>query len=293
MTHEANTHGGHSAWISPKGILEAERIRSSEGQVKAVTKAGGTLKLFVSHSSQDLEVASALSDLMRTALALRSDEIRCTSVDGYRLPVGADTNSQLRRELLESAAFIGIVSSASISSAYVLFELGARWGASLPLAPVLAPGALPTLLKGPLAGMNALRCDHEDQVHQLVEDIAMILGINLQSVASYRREVNRLISVKAKSEGGLAGSDGEAQSIELAPDEEYLLRTIVERDAYGFYVRDVADWLGWKVLKSQAVVDQLHGYKLLSISTGNSGAVYGLSVIGRRLAMERGLFQLA
>jgi hypothetical protein len=48
-------------------------------------------------------------------------------VPGYKLPGGALTDSQVREELLAAPVFIGLVTEASLSSAYVLVELGVRW----------------------------------------------------------------------------------------------------------------------------------------------------------------------
>jgi hypothetical protein len=130
------------------------------------------LKLFVSHSSRDVGIVTLLVDLLRSALKLSATEIRCTSIDGYRLPGGADTLNQLRREVHDAQAFVGVISTASIESMYVMFELGARWGAGKHLLPVLAPGTSPHILSGPLAGINALVCDNRAQLHQLVDDLA-------------------------------------------------------------------------------------------------------------------------
>lgn len=86
------------------------------------------IKIFISHSAHDASIAASLAELFRTAMRLSKSDIRCTSVDGYRLPAGANTDEQLRREVLEAPVLVGLMSHRSFESAYVLFELGARWG---------------------------------------------------------------------------------------------------------------------------------------------------------------------
>ena len=98
------------------------------------------IKLFVSHSTADAPLAEALVELFRSALNLPAKAIRCTSVEGYRLPGGANVDEQLRSEVNSAKACVGIISRQSIQSPYVLLELGARWGPKLHLLPVLAPG---------------------------------------------------------------------------------------------------------------------------------------------------------
>jgi hypothetical protein len=54
------------------------------------------VRLFISHSAKDGSVAERLIELIQSALNLPAADIRCTSVDGYRLPGGASTEDQLR-----------------------------------------------------------------------------------------------------------------------------------------------------------------------------------------------------
>jgi len=148
-----------------------------------------TIEVFISHSARDADAAEALIRLLRAALALPASAIRCTSVDGYRLPGGADTNSRLRQEVIEAIALLGIISTTSLRSLYVLFELGARWGTAKPFVPLLAPGTPEAILGGPLAGINALRLDRENQVQQLLSDLAGHLGRPLEQAAVYQAEL--------------------------------------------------------------------------------------------------------
>lgn len=154
--------------------------------------------IFISHSSKDAKIAEALITLLRGALNIPARRIRCTSVEGYRLPVGVSTDDQLRLELRESKLFIALLTPTSLRSQYVLFELGARWGASLPMVPLLAAGAKPDILPDPLRRLNVLSCSVPTQLHQLVQNIAEVFDVEPESPAVYQKCVDDLIQ---KSEG--------------------------------------------------------------------------------------------
>jgi len=176
---------------------EGKLSNISDGRPQASTDevidAHIALDIFISHSSRDVEVATALIELLRGALSIPAERIRCTSVDGYRLPVGAPTEEQLRREVRDSKVFIGLITPASVQSSYVMFELGARWGADLYLAPLLASGVNTSTLEGPLKGINVLTCDNKAQVYQLVSNIAAELKKTPDSPAAYQRYVDAIV----------------------------------------------------------------------------------------------------
>lgn len=127
-------------------------------------------------------------------MKLSKAEIRCTSVDGYRLPAGANTDEQLRREVLEAPVLVGLISHNSFESAYVLFDLGARWGNNSFLIPVLAKGVSASIIRGPLSSLNALSCDSASQIHQLVSDIAASLKIQLEPASAYQENVDSVFN---------------------------------------------------------------------------------------------------
>lgn len=151
------------------------------------------IDVFISHSSQDAALAEALVDLLRTSLNIRAALIRCTSVDGYRLPIGADADEQLRQEVFEAKAFVGILSLESIASTYVLFELGARWGAKKHLAPLLASGLSAHALKGPLVGLNALSCESVPQLQQFIQDMGRVLNVTPEEPQVYQAKIEALV----------------------------------------------------------------------------------------------------
>lgn len=156
------------------------------------------IDIFISHCSRDLDVVQSLIDLIRTSLNLNAEQIRCTSVEGYLLPGGADTDEQLRNEIFSSKVFIGIITPESLNSAFVLFELGARWGNKKPIIPVLAKGVVPKILQGPLQRINCLNCNSTAQIHQLIEQLSTELNINKQSAPSFQGKIELLSSISVK-----------------------------------------------------------------------------------------------
>ena len=140
-------------------------------------------------------MARALIDLLLAALPIASDDIRCSSVDGYRLPGGVSTDEWLRNEVHDADMVIGLLTPNSLRSAYVAFELGARWGTQKRMIPLLASGITPEVLEGPLGGINALDCGSDGQIHQLVEETASHLNIEPHRTSTFAHQVNKLLEL--------------------------------------------------------------------------------------------------
>jgi hypothetical protein len=156
--------------------------------------------ILISHSSKDAGLAESLIDLLRAALPLSAKEIVCSSVDGYRLPLGVETNEQLRETVISVRLLVGLLTPSSLSSSYVLFELGARWGADLPMIPLWA-GVHGGQVEGPIKGVNAASCGNEKQLIQFVEEVGELLGLEVESASSYLEKAR---IVKQKSDAIVA-----------------------------------------------------------------------------------------
>ncbi len=175
------------------------RISIYDSTTREITMNSG-LKLFISHSSNDADVAEAIIDLLRAALNLSAEEIRCTSVDGYGLPIGSDTDDQLRKEIFDTKVFMGLISYDSLNSAYVMFELGARWGSNKYLAPLLCPGIETSILQSPLTSLNALSCSNNAHLQQLVVDVGNKLEMKASSPAAYQKFIDKILVLPFRSD---------------------------------------------------------------------------------------------
>jgi len=182
-----------SVYVDGDKALEMSRETATTNPDPRDTEPSASqgLVVLISHSSKDAKLAFALIEVLRAGLGLLANQIRCSSVDGYRLPGGVNTDAQLKVEVNAARVLVGLVTPNSLVSPYVLFELGARWGAGLFMMP-LSAGVNAEDVRGPLSGLNTLSCSIEAQLHQFLEEVAKELGLPLQSPASYSRYVSEL-----------------------------------------------------------------------------------------------------
>ena len=205
----------------PGSALTGQSADLPEGTLQSREKT--SMRIFISHSNKDVNFAKLLIDLLLKSLHLRSEDIRCTSVDGFRLQAGAPIIERLRSEIHDAELLIAIITPNSMKSAYVIFELGARWGTEKPMIPLLASGATPELLEGPLAEINALDARYEGQVYQLVEDASGYLGIALDKTSSYASAVSELVRLSTETEVEVEQQPATNGILNLSDDSNKLL----------------------------------------------------------------------
>lgn len=258
-----------------------------------------SLAIFISHSSADADLAGKLAELFQRALTLSSTAIRCTSVNSYRLEVGADTNEQLRAEVKSSRVFVGVMTPSSVASTYVIFELGARWGSDRRISPVVARGTQADKLPGPIGGKNALDLSDRSQVMQLVRNIGEQLAASLEPSDSYVAAVDAVIKlaslpVPASTDNTSPKHSGREKSAASAPSLSQEEITILEvlskaKEVSGDDVLRLAQIRSIQRmeffmtnLEKQDLIYRNHSYY-------DADSSFSLSQRGRKLLMEKGL----
>lgn len=156
------------------------------------------IKIFVSHSAADEKLASALVDCIFSCMVLRDEEVRCTSVPGHKLPIGGDSTTILRDELSETSVVIGLLTQNALASSWVLFELGATWGAGRKLQPLLADDMDYSELPGPLLSSHAGKLAEKNDLVQFFEELRKAIDAAARSASKIDAAINQLI--KANSE---------------------------------------------------------------------------------------------
>ena len=167
-----------------KEVPRSEQMNETKRPQKVKeTKTMSKIQLFFSHSSVDQELAKSLVELVVGTIEIADEAIRCTSVPGYKLTTGDHTSSTLKKDLKSSSVVIGLLTKQSLSSSYVLFELGAAWGADTRIKPLLGPDADYSELPGPLKENNVVKISDRHAMVQLLNELSEPLGVTMKNAA--------------------------------------------------------------------------------------------------------------
>lgn len=151
------------------------------------------IRIFISHSAADENLAHALVDGLMSCMMLADEDIRCTSVAGHKLDVGVETSAVLRDELEETSVVVGLLTPNAIASSWVLFELGATWGAKRKIKPLLAGPLTFKDLPGPLSSHHAVKLSDKNGLVQVVEEIAKITQVPKRGGSKIDSALDKLV----------------------------------------------------------------------------------------------------
>lgn len=135
-------------------------------------------RIFISHPHKDQRLVEALVDVLNTTFEIQKNDLRCTSVNPYKLSVGESTPDRLKHELLNAEVIIGIVTPHTKSSNYVLFELGGAWIQNKVIFPLLGCGGSIEDIPDPLANRTALFLDQTSECYRLIDDLENVTSLN-------------------------------------------------------------------------------------------------------------------
>lgn len=189
-----------------EALLQLQYVPLDSTSVASAAPGGTSMKIFVSHSSKDKYCAAAFVEMLRAGLLIPPAEIRCTSVDGFKLSVGSNADERLRSEVFGCDIFVGLLSAAGMASIYVMFELGARWGSGRYIAPVRISGFENRDLRPPLSAIHSADGCSEAEMHQLLGEMATQLKIQLQAPQTYLKHLREFVRHAATLEKALPPS---------------------------------------------------------------------------------------
>jgi hypothetical protein len=249
-------------------------------------------RVFISHSSTDRAVVEALVHALEASLRLSRGDIRCTSLPGYKLEGGARTPDAIRSEIEGADFVLGVLSTTGERSDWVRFELGAAWALRRHLIPILIDLRYEDLPE-PIRDLNALRASDENDVLQLIDEVAAGLGAVKDPLPRILEAVRRVTAVVKVPPGSTPPPTGdiraEAAPVSLNEESVNFLKIFAERDLDHVTADEVAPLVGVSVQKARYIANNLKttGY-LYDILVIGEPITYGLSQQGRSFLIEHG-----
>jgi hypothetical protein len=157
-------------------LSHRDPARAAQQIETALTNRRRQIRLFISHAHRDQDVAKQLVDVISGNLVVPAGELRCTSVAGYQLDLGAHAQDDLRRELGSAACVIALLTPNSVGNDWVAFELGAAWANTKASIPLLAGGLQDRDIPGPLRGAAGGQLTQPETIDRLIDQLGQLLG---------------------------------------------------------------------------------------------------------------------
>jgi hypothetical protein len=225
----------------PLAILDCMRLfdrdpdRAAREIDDEISRRLRRIRLFISHAHRDADVAEQLVDVITTNLDVPEGELRCTSVAGYQLDLGAMAPDALRRELGSALCVVALLTPNSVGNDWVLFELGAAWANVKSSIPLLAGGPQDKDIPGPLRGAAGGQLTDPNTLDRLLDQLARTLGWVQRSIPNARGKRHRFIDFIRERPFSQDSADGDlkatfsAKRARIGPKQGMLLDHLTKK----------------------------------------------------------------
>ncbi len=156
----------------------------------------GDIRLFVSHSHDDKEIATALVCVVEAMMVPR-ERILCTSHNNpkYREPKGVDVSRHLRDHLTQSSCVLCLLTPHSLQSPWCMFELGGAWVLAKRTFPLLAGGLTEEDLPAAMKGTEAAQLTDAGETRRALANVRQALGWDERVKGSAEMELDALVNL--------------------------------------------------------------------------------------------------
>ena len=151
-------------------------------------------KIFISHSSKDIKVVEEFVDLLET-IGLDSNQIFCSSLPGYGIPLGENFIECLKSELSDSNTMVVFMLSENFYKSPVsMCEMGATWIQSKEHIPVLIPPFSFEKIDGTIKLTQGFMINDSMKWNEFKDKILQTFGLEDLSDSVWERKRDRTIS---------------------------------------------------------------------------------------------------
>jgi ABC-type phosphate/phosphonate transport system substrate-binding protein len=153
--------------------------------------------IFISHSSEDKELADHIIQFLELSLSMENKSFFCSSLPERSDPGGIPITESILSNIEKAHLIIGVITSASLQSKWVIPELSAAWGMKKWIIPVVVDVGIEQLPDW-IKSLIIIDIKDKQQMLKLVDDIGKRCGYEVKSIAKSSMAVEKLMEFVKK-----------------------------------------------------------------------------------------------
>ncbi|EHU5194272.1 toll/interleukin-1 receptor domain-containing protein [Vibrio parahaemolyticus] len=151
-------------------------------------------KIFISHASKDADVVEEIIELLE-AIGVESNQIFCTSFEGYGIDLGENFLDAIKTELSSDSMVLFLLSENFYKSPVCMCEMGAAWVLSKEHIPIVVPPLTYSDIQGVLPLIQGMLLTDSLKLNSFKEKIEKTFNItNGLSFSTWERKRDRVCS---------------------------------------------------------------------------------------------------
>ncbi len=150
--------------------------------------------VFISHAEKDMALASALTDLLKNSLSLKSEELFSISMEETGIPAGVDFVSHIRSRIGNPDTTIVLLSPNYLGSRFCLCEWGAVWALSKNMVPLLVPPLASRHVSKLITESRLIHINHLDELNKFASLLQEQLGLDNLNLPRWAMEKKKFLN---------------------------------------------------------------------------------------------------
>ncbi|WP_343827454.1 toll/interleukin-1 receptor domain-containing protein [Clostridium subterminale] len=132
---------------------------------------GNMKKIFISHSTKDVELIEIFLDFLETGMGINREEVYCTSVEGT-INTGQKFIDNIEKNIKDAQIVVFIITPQYLKSKFCLAEMGAAWVLNQQIYPLIFnPLDFNVLEDTPLKGVQAKILNNEQNISSMYDEL--------------------------------------------------------------------------------------------------------------------------
>ncbi|MCO0597261.1 toll/interleukin-1 receptor domain-containing protein [Peribacillus butanolivorans] len=179
--------------ISIDEIKGAQQVfQSLDNNSKGVRASMSIKKIFISHSSEDVDVVTELVNLLEN-MGVNSHQIFCSSLDGYGIPLGENFLDRIKNELNDEVMVLFLLTESFFKSPICMCEMGATWVQAKHHIPIVVPPFVFNDIRGVIQLSQGIKINESGNLNNLLTEICDKFQLQQPAFNTWERKRNRFI----------------------------------------------------------------------------------------------------